>query len=209
MLILLTYLATVESPFAFGTLFGTPTGAKGDFFMSKNYLLATPANWFFRRKVPDELRATLGRRELKVSLKTGSKQTALKRARVLAYKTDLIFETLRGSTMAGERIDIPGLTELIAESTVTMPGGASIHRKIEMSEEEFKAFIAANSANSEIASNLLQQVGNILHPVETPVVAAPVENVPTPATPAVTQLTLTENNKRFTFQTCQSTHNNI
>jgi hypothetical protein len=63
MLILLTYLAAVESPFAFGTLFGTPTGAKGDFFMSKNYLLATPANWFFRRKVPDELRATLGRRE--------------------------------------------------------------------------------------------------------------------------------------------------
>ena len=82
--------------------------------MSKNYLLATPANWFFRRKVPPDLRNIFGRRELKVSLKTGSKQTALKRARVLAYKTDLIFETLRGSTMAGERIDIPGLTELIA-----------------------------------------------------------------------------------------------
>ena len=95
--------------------------------MSKSYLLATPANWFFRRKVPPDLRSTLGRRELKVSLKTGSKQTALKRARVLAYKTDLLFESLRGSTMAGDRIDIPGLTELIAESTVTTPDGGSIH----------------------------------------------------------------------------------
>ncbi|MCE1227407.1 MAG: site-specific integrase [Geobacteraceae bacterium] len=156
--------------------------------MSKSYLLATPANWFFRRKVPDELRTVLGRRELKVSLQTGSKQTALKRARVLAYKTDLIFETLRGSTMAGERIDIPGLTELIAESTVTMPGGASVHRKVEMSEEEFKALITAKSANPEIAANLLQQVGNILHPAEVSTVTVPAENTPIPVasvTPAV------------------------
>ena len=153
--------------------------------MSKSYLLATPANWFFRRKIPDDLRHKFCRRELKVSLKTGSKQTALKRARVLAYKTDLIFETLRGSTMAGERIDIPGLTELMAESTVTMPDGASVHRKVEMSEEEFKALITAKSANSEIAANLLQQVGNILHPAEVSTVTAHVENIPPPVAPTV------------------------
>jgi len=130
--------------------------------MAKCYILETPANWFFRRKVPADLRDKIGRREIKVSLKTGSKQEAIKLARALVVKTDLLFSTLRGKSMASDRIDIPGLTEMIVESTVTHANGSSLHRKIEMSQEELIALLHARSASPEIAGELLKQLENIM-----------------------------------------------
>ncbi|MEI6306698.1 MAG: DUF6538 domain-containing protein, partial [Deltaproteobacteria bacterium] len=128
--------------------------------MARCYILKTPANWFFRRKVPSDLRDKLGRREIKVSLKTGSKQEAMAQARALVAETDILFSTLRGKNMS-KRIVIPGLTEIVVESTVTRADGSAWHRKMEFSEAEFMALIQSKRADAGVPTpvdGLLQQV---------------------------------------------------
>ena len=131
--------------------------------MSKCYLLATPANWFFRRKVPPELRDKLGRREIKVSLKTGNKQAAIKLARALVVETDMLFSTMRGNSMSSKRITIPGLTEMVVESTHTRADGSSLHRKLDVSPEELLA-LAQVSDISPVASTILKRFKELMQP---------------------------------------------
>lgn len=49
----------------------------------------------FRRRVPDDLRAHFNSDELRCSLRTRNKQEAVRVARAMALKTDLVFERLR------------------------------------------------------------------------------------------------------------------
>ena len=50
---------------------------------------------YFRRRVPDDLRPTIGRPFLTKSLETGDRREAIMRARLLAAKTDILFADLR------------------------------------------------------------------------------------------------------------------
>jgi hypothetical protein len=107
-------------------IFYQPTGTKGDFFMAKCYILQTPANWFFRRSVPADLRDKLGRREIKVTLQTGSKQAAIKLARALVVETDMLFSTMRGNSMSSKRI-IDWLVTIGYEEMPDQPTPRLIH----------------------------------------------------------------------------------
>ncbi len=94
--------------------------------MAKCYILQTPANWFFRRSVPADLRDKLGRREIKVTLQTGSKQAAIKLARALVVETDMLFSTMRGNSMSSKRI-IDWLVTIGYEEMPDQPTPRLIH----------------------------------------------------------------------------------
>ncbi|MEI6208583.1 MAG: site-specific integrase [Desulfuromonadales bacterium] len=130
--------------------------------MSKCYILQTPANWFFRRSVPADLRDKLGRREIKVTLQTGSKQAAIKLARALVVETDTLFNTMRGISMSSKRINIPGLTEMVVESQITSDG--AFCRKLDMSAQDLMALAQVSNADPVIADRLLKQIESILQP---------------------------------------------
>lgn len=51
--------------------------------------------FYFRRRVPDDLRQTVGKPYLTKSLETGERREAMMRARLLAAKTDILFSDLR------------------------------------------------------------------------------------------------------------------
>ncbi len=130
--------------------------------MSKCYILQTPANWFFRRSVPADLRDKLGRREIKVTLQTGSKQAAIKLARALVVETDKLFSAMRGNSMSSKRITIPGLTEMVVESQIT--GDGTFCRKLDMSAQDLMALAQVRNADPAMADRLLKQIESILQP---------------------------------------------
>ena len=51
--------------------------------------------FYFRRRVPDELRQTVGQPYLTKSLETSDRREAIMRARLLAAKTDILFADFR------------------------------------------------------------------------------------------------------------------
>jgi hypothetical protein len=59
--------------------------------------------YFFRRRVPDDLQAVLGRRQLYKSLCTTCRREAVIRARALAAKTDQDFHHLRAMSKRGKQ----------------------------------------------------------------------------------------------------------
>lgn len=61
-----------------------------------DYLLQTPACFYFRMKVPQELRSVLQKREIKKSLKTESKQRASRLAAIYAIRCQDMFDALKG-----------------------------------------------------------------------------------------------------------------
>ncbi len=131
--------------------------------MVRCYILATPANYFFRRSVPVDLREKLGKREIKITLKTGSKQEAAQLARELAYKTDLLFRYLRGEQMSSNRITIPGLSEMLFESKHSLPDGTSFKRKIDIPTEDLQLLLQAGSGNP-FASKILSRIEEVACP---------------------------------------------
>jgi hypothetical protein len=78
--------------------------------------------YYFRRRVPKELHAVIGKPFLVRSLETGDRRTAIVRARSLAVQTDLVFQrtlmTTKNTPSGGLSIDltyeldIPGLGKL-------------------------------------------------------------------------------------------------
>lgn len=71
---------------------GTQTNSKA---MAQNHLLRRGTRYFFRRRVPDELRGIIGRKEIKKALGTSDHREAGKLARIEALKTDELFESKR------------------------------------------------------------------------------------------------------------------
>lgn len=51
--------------------------------------------FYFRRRVPSDIRDRLGKRHIYVTLRTQERRTALRRARLLAVHTDQLFEEIR------------------------------------------------------------------------------------------------------------------
>lgn len=71
---------------------GTQTDSKP---MAQNHLLRRGTRYFFRRRVPDELRPIIGRKEIKKALGTSDHREAGKLARIEALKTDELFASKR------------------------------------------------------------------------------------------------------------------
>ncbi len=65
--------------------------------MSGHFLVRSRhgTQFYFRRRVPDDLQALIGKRVLCKSLGTADRRSAMIRARLLASRTDQLFETLR------------------------------------------------------------------------------------------------------------------
>lgn len=137
--------------------------------MVRCYILATPANYFFRRAVPIDLREKLGKREIKISLKTGSKQVAALLARELAYKTDLLFRYLRGEQLSSNRNIIPGMSEILFESRHSLPDGSIFERKVDISPDELQQLFQVGSGNP-FASRILSHMEEVAYssPQATP-----------------------------------------
>ena len=58
------------------------------------YLLRLPSSYYFRFHVPVELQNTIGKKELRYSLRTGAISEAKPLARLLAGKTQSLFKKL-------------------------------------------------------------------------------------------------------------------
>ena len=65
-----------------------------------DYLLATPHGFYFRMKVPPDLRIRLGKRELKKALNTSDKKRARLVALLYAARATDIFDLMRGTLMS-------------------------------------------------------------------------------------------------------------
>ena len=65
-----------------------------------DYLLATPHGFYFRMKVPPDLRIRLGKRELKKALNTADKKRARLAALLYAARATEIFDLMRGALMS-------------------------------------------------------------------------------------------------------------
>ena len=68
------------------------------------YLLRLPSSYYFRFHVPVELQNTIGKKELRYSLRTGAISEAKPRARLLAGKIQSLFRKLKGQTMSNEEL---------------------------------------------------------------------------------------------------------
>jgi hypothetical protein len=64
-----------------------------------DYLLATPHGFYFRMKVPPDLRIRLGKRELKKALNTADKKRARLVALLYAARATEIFDLMRFFTV--------------------------------------------------------------------------------------------------------------
>jgi hypothetical protein len=76
-----------------------------------NFLLITPHGWFFRRRVPSDLRKILNRRELKISLRTADKNLAIAYAAQLAGQSSILFRRLREDLMS-KKLILPYMPEI-------------------------------------------------------------------------------------------------
>jgi len=63
------------------------------------YLLDTPASYYFRIKVPKDLRSVIKKREIKLSLKTENRQRATRLATLYAFQWQETFNRLRGQAV--------------------------------------------------------------------------------------------------------------
>ena len=68
---------------------------------SQSYLVRNPSSYCFRLVVPPDLRGTVGRRELRYSLRTGSIAVAKIRARYMAGRIQVLFLYLRNGNITG------------------------------------------------------------------------------------------------------------
>jgi integrase len=100
-----------------------------------DFLLQTPYGWYFRRKVPAELREQLGKREIKRSLNTTSKKEALAKARLLLAETEIRFMAARN----------PHFTGIVLEGISVSKAGFTI-QKIDMNPDKIDEEIAALEA---------------------------------------------------------------
>lgn len=85
-----------------------------------DYLLQTPHGWYFRMKVPPDLRGPLGKRELKKALNTSDKRRARLAAIQYAAQAAEIFDALRGRIMKR----LPGSSEIVINGFRRLPDGS-------------------------------------------------------------------------------------
>ncbi len=127
-----------------------------------DHILATPFGFYFRMTVPKELRAILGKREIKKSLSTHSKSCAIKLARVLMCEVDALITSVRENSMTiPKRPSLPGLSEMVLRTY--RPDGTLL-KEFDGTPEEFKTLSPKDRADFQtkpsaaIASAILPKV---------------------------------------------------
>lgn len=70
-----------------------------------NYLMRRNGCYYFRVRVPKELLAAFGRREIKKALKARNLQDAKTRVKVLTYRVEKLYTQIRSSLMTEEEIE--------------------------------------------------------------------------------------------------------
>ena len=70
-----------------------------------SYLVKVSGHYYFRVRVPRELRAVFKRREIRKALKTKQLKNARSLAKVLSYETERIFTLVRCGVLADEQVE--------------------------------------------------------------------------------------------------------
>lgn len=82
------------------------------------YLLDTPASYYFRIKVPKDLRSVIKKREIKLSLKTENRQRATRLAALHAFLWQEIFNRLRGYSVTDAPRKVVQVDYQVLEHTI-------------------------------------------------------------------------------------------
>lgn len=108
--------------------------------------------FYFRRRVPDDLRQTVGQPYLTKSLETGDRREAIMRARLLAAKTDIFFANLR--TMAPKHRRTAALKIDYALSLDITPSGKKRAVALDVQPgEEVSAALAVQALQAALDEN--------------------------------------------------------
>jgi len=132
------------------------------------YLLDTPASYYFRIKVPKDLRSVIKKREIKLSLKTENRKRATRLAALHAFQWQEIFNRLRGYTMTDPLGNFTWLKNSVFERR---PDGTVRFEIGEMDPERKEAEVA-------MANAVIDKLGSLPMP---PIIE------PTPSAAPITQ----------------------
>lgn len=132
------------------------------------YLLDTPASYYFRIKVPKDLRSVIKKREIKLSLKTENRQRATRLAALHAFQWQEIFNRLRGYSVTDPLANFTWLKNSVFERR---PDGTVRFEIGEMDPERKEAEVA-------MANAVIDKLGSLPMP---PIIA------PTPSVAPITQ----------------------
>ena len=120
--------------------------------MASNYLKQSRhgSTFYFRRRVPDDLRPVVGRPYLIKTLRTGKRRDAIILARALAARTDSLFHHLRIMPNHDDKIQV----DLIFELDFNDLGGLkSVHIEADTPEEQEQAKTMLDSALDKLLAN--------------------------------------------------------
>ena len=99
------------------------------------HLLITPFGYYLRVSVPKDLRARLGKREIKKSLSTYNRTHAIKVAQLLMLGIEQLFSSMRGVSMTWRKKPVlPGMSEIIVRDLIDRHGRP--YQEREMTVEE-------------------------------------------------------------------------
>ncbi len=129
------------------------------------YLLDTPASYYFRIKVPKDLRSVLQKREIKLSLKTDQLNRARRLAALYANHWHEVFERMRGNRMIDPLINATWLKNAKFERT---PDGTVRFTADEIDPNH-------KDAEIEMANAIIEKLSSLSLPptVQTPQTAQP------------------------------------
>lgn len=120
------------------------------------YLLDTPASYYFRIKVPKDLRSVIKKREIKLSLKTEDRRRATRLAALYAYQWQEIFDRLRGHSMTDPLANFTWLKNPVFERR---PDGTIRFTADEMDPTQKEAEVAMANAVIDKLSSLPVALG--------------------------------------------------
>ena len=126
--------------------------------MAGNYLKqsrpGTP--YQFRRRVPDDVRGVLGKLFLVKSLGTTRRREAIILARVLAFRTDYLFQRIRTMPSSDDNIRI----DLILKVDFNELGGLkSVHIEADNPDEQKQAEVMLTNVLDKVVATPSKQVG--------------------------------------------------
>lgn len=133
------------------------------------YLLDTPASYYFRIKVPKDLRSVIKKREIKLSLKTENRQRATRLATLYAFQWQETFNRLRGQAVTDPLANFTWLKNPVFERR---PDGTLRFTADEMDPTQAEAEVA-------MANAIIDKLGGL--PTTLPVIKPPTP-APTPQT---------------------------
>jgi len=136
-----------------------------------SYLLETPTYYYFRIKVPKDLRPVLKKREIKKSLKTANRHKANRLAAIYAIQCQDLFEALRRSTVS----DFPFTYIKVAEAFKTEYGVKLTGVEMDPNHPEAEERLLNALVNKLAAVELVQPAPVAVTTPTPPVAATPTQ----------------------------------